>query len=85
MVSNQQLPANFGFMVIPALGMLLLPSVRKNAAHKESSGEKSHIQEQSLMAGLNRQAGRGMMAQHRLWGRRGFYRRGRLKKLAHAR
>jgi hypothetical protein len=27
------------------------PSVRKNAAHKESSPEKSHVQEQGLMAG----------------------------------
>jgi hypothetical protein len=37
----------------------LLMFVRKNAAHKESSGEKSHIQEPSLMAGPNRQAGQG--------------------------
>jgi hypothetical protein len=58
--------------------------VRKNAAHKESSREKSHIQEQSLMAGSNCQAGQGKMAQPRLWARQGFYRRGRLRKLAHA-
>jgi hypothetical protein len=36
------------------------------------------------MAGPNCQAGRGKMAQHRLWARSGFYRRGRLRKLAHA-
>jgi hypothetical protein len=34
-------------------------NVRKNAAHKESSQEKSHNQEQILMAGSNRHAGRG--------------------------
>jgi hypothetical protein len=59
-------------------------NVRKNAAHKESSWEKSHVQEQGLMAGLNCQAGQGNMAQHRLWARCGFYRRGSLRKLAHA-
>jgi hypothetical protein len=64
--------------------MRIVLSVRKNATHKESSGEKSHVQEQSLMAGSNHQAGRGKMAQPRLWVRRGFYRRGRLRKLAHA-
>jgi hypothetical protein len=37
------------------------------------------------MAGSNHQAGWGKMVQHRLWARRGFYRRGRLRKLAHAR
>jgi hypothetical protein len=37
------------------------------------------------MAGLNCQAGWGKMAQHRLWVRRGFYRRGKLRKLVHAR
>jgi hypothetical protein len=37
--------------------------VRKNSAHKESSWEKSHVQEQGLMAGSNCQAGRGKMAQ----------------------
>jgi hypothetical protein len=36
------------------------------------------------MAGSNHQAGWGKMAQHRLWARHGFYRRGRLRKLAHA-
>jgi hypothetical protein len=30
-----------------------LSSVRKNTAHKESSREESHVQEQSLMAGSN--------------------------------
>jgi hypothetical protein len=60
-------------------------NVRKNTAHKESPWEKSHIQEQSLMAGSNHQAGQRKMAQHRLWARRGFYRRGRLRKLAHER
>jgi hypothetical protein len=59
-------------------------SVRKNATHKESSREKSHIQKQSLMAGSNSQAGLGKMAQHRLWARHGFYRRGRLRKLMRA-
>jgi hypothetical protein len=60
-------------------------NVRKNATHKESSREKSHIQEQSLMAGLNCQAGQGKMEQPRLWERPGFYRRGRLRKLVHVR
>jgi hypothetical protein len=60
-------------------------SVRKSAAHKESSWEKSHVQEQGLMAGSNCQAGWGKMVQHRLWARRGFYRRERLRKLAHVR
>jgi hypothetical protein len=36
------------------------------------------------MAGPNCQAGWGNMVQHRLWARPGFYRRGRLRKLAHA-
>jgi hypothetical protein len=58
--------------------------VRKNAAHKESSGEKSDIQEQGLMAGPHCQSGWGKVAEHRLWARCGFYRRGRLRKLAHA-
>jgi hypothetical protein len=58
-------------------------NVRKNATHKESSREKSHVQEQSLKAGSNLQAGQGKMVQHRLWARRGFYRRGRLRQLAH--
>jgi hypothetical protein len=35
------------------------------------------------MSGSNCQAGGGKMAQHRLWARRGFYRRVRLRKLAH--
>jgi hypothetical protein len=60
-------------------------NVRKNTTHKESSQEKSHVQEQGLMAGSNCQAGWGKMAQPRLWARSGFYRRGRLKKSAHAR
>jgi hypothetical protein len=38
-------------------------NVRKNTAHKESSQEKSHVQEQGLMAAMNCQAGRGKMAQ----------------------
>jgi hypothetical protein len=59
-------------------------NVRKNSAYKESSQEKSHVQEQSLMAGSSHQAGQGKMAQHRFWARRGFYRRGRLRKLVHA-
>jgi hypothetical protein len=33
-------------------------NVRKNVAHKESSQEKSHVQKQSLMSGLNCQAAR---------------------------
>jgi hypothetical protein len=41
--------------------------------------------EQSLMAGPNCQAGRGKMVQQWTWARRGFYRRGRVRKLAHAR
>jgi hypothetical protein len=59
-------------------------NVRNNAACKESSQEKSHVQEQGLMAGLNCQTGRVKMAQCWLWARHGFYRRGSLKKLAHA-
>jgi hypothetical protein len=58
-------------------------NIRKNTSHKESSQEKSHVQKQSLMAGLNHHAGRGNTAQHRLWARCGFYRRERLRKLAH--
>jgi hypothetical protein len=58
--------------------------VRKNTAHKESSQEKSHVQEQGLMAGSNRQAGWGKMAQQRFWARCGCYRRGRLRKLVQA-
>jgi hypothetical protein len=44
------------------LGILGPSFVRKNAAHKESSREKSHVQGQSLMAGSNRQAVGGKMA-----------------------
>jgi hypothetical protein len=58
-------------------------NVRENAAHKESSREKSHIREQGLMAGANCQAGWGKTVQPRLWSRRGFYRRGRPRKSAH--
>jgi hypothetical protein len=58
-------------------------NVRKNATHKESSREISHIQDQGLMTGMSHQADRGKMAQHSLWARHGFYRRGRLRKLAH--
>jgi hypothetical protein len=57
----------------------------KTPLSKTAHEKKSHVQEQSSMAGLNCQAGQGKMAQHRLWARRGFYRRGRLRKLAHAR
>jgi hypothetical protein len=56
--------------------------VKKNVAHKESSQEKSH--DHRAMVGLNSQAGQGKMAQPRLWVRRGFYRKGRVRKLAHA-
>jgi hypothetical protein len=38
-------------------------NVRKNATCKESSREKSHIQQQSLMTGSNCQAGQGKMVQ----------------------
>jgi hypothetical protein len=41
--------------------------------------------EQSLMAGSNCQAGWEKMAQPIVWTRSGFYRRRRLRKLAHAR
>jgi hypothetical protein len=44
--------------------LFYLPAVRKNATHKESSREKSHVQEQGLMAGWNCQAGWGKMVQH---------------------
>jgi hypothetical protein len=60
------------------------PKCQENAAHKESS-QKSHVQEQSLMAGSNCQAGRGNMAQHSFWARCGFYRTGSLRKLVYAR
>jgi hypothetical protein len=39
-------------------------NVRKNTAHKESSQEKPHIQEQDLMTGLSCKAGWGKMVQH---------------------
>jgi hypothetical protein len=39
-------------------------NVRKNATHKESTREKSHVQEKGLMAGSNCQAGQGKMVQH---------------------
>jgi hypothetical protein len=64
-------------------GHLLFDIVRKNAAHEEISREKSHVQEQSLMAA--QASGQGKMAQHTLWARSGFYRRGRGRKSAHAR
>jgi hypothetical protein len=57
--------------------------VRKNSAHKESSWEKSHVQEQGLMAGSNCQAGWVKVVQHWLWARCGFYRKRSLRKLAH--
>jgi hypothetical protein len=38
---------------------VIAPNVRKNAAHKESSRENSHVQGQRLMAGPNCQAGWG--------------------------
>jgi hypothetical protein len=57
----------------------------KTPLSKTAHEKKSHVQEQSSMAGLNCQAGQGKMAQHRLWARRGFYRRGMLRKLVHAR
>jgi hypothetical protein len=70
---------------VPSLILLKgIHTVRKNAAHKESSQEKSHIQEQGLMEGSNCQAGWGKMVQPRLWSRYGFCRRGRLRTLAHA-
>jgi hypothetical protein len=47
-------------------------NVRKNAACKESSREKSHVQEQGLMVGSNCQAGWGKMAQCWLWARSGL-------------
>jgi hypothetical protein len=42
----------------------MITYVRKNAAHKESSQEKFHVQEQVLMAGSNCQTGWGKMVQH---------------------
>jgi hypothetical protein len=60
-------------------------SVKKNAAHKESLWETSHVQEQGLMASPTCQAGQGKMVQHRLCTRHGFYRRGRFRKLGYAR
>jgi hypothetical protein len=64
--------------------LALLLGVRKNAAHKESSPEKSHIQEQDLMTGSSCLADPGKMAQHRLWARHSFYRREKIRKLARA-
>jgi hypothetical protein len=59
------LSLSLSFLLFQAvLGMEL---VRKNTAHKESSREKSHVQEQGLMADSNHQAGQGKMVQHRLW------------------
>jgi hypothetical protein len=40
--------------------------------------------EQSLLAGPNCQAGWEKVVQPRFWVKRGFYRRGRLRKLVHA-
>jgi hypothetical protein len=85
LTSNKVAPFLFTLLGRFSLFMCMFFSVRKNATHRESSREKSHVQEQSLMAGSNHQAGWGKMVQHRLWARRGFYRRGRLRKLAHAR
>jgi hypothetical protein len=45
-------------MVVLFLGVFILT---KTAAHKENSREKSYIQEQSLTAGSNYQAGWGNM------------------------
>jgi hypothetical protein len=59
-------------------------NVRKNAAHKESSREKSHIHRARFNVTLESPWWAGNMAQHRLWARRGLYRRGRLRNLVHA-
>jgi hypothetical protein len=56
-------------------------SVRKNATHKESSPEKSHIQEQGLMIGKSCRSDPGKMAQEQSKSGPGmaFYRRGRVR------
>jgi hypothetical protein len=58
-------------------------TVRKNPLTKKAQEKSLTYIEQSLMAGPNCQAGWGKMAQQRIWARSGFYRRGRLRKLAH--
>jgi hypothetical protein len=57
------------------------PNVRKNAAHKESSQEKSHVQRQGLMTGMSRLADLGKMVQEeREFGPvMAFYRQGRVR------
>jgi hypothetical protein len=40
-----------------------MAGIRKNATHKDSSREKSPVQEQGLMADSNCQAGWGKMVQ----------------------
>jgi hypothetical protein len=59
------------------------PNVRKNAAHKESSQEKSHIHKAKFNGTPKLPGWPGKkVAQPRVWVRSGFYRRGRLRKLA---
>jgi hypothetical protein len=49
--------------IIRSSVVLVIFYVRKNAVHEESSQEKSHVQEQGLMACSNCQAGQEKMAQ----------------------
>jgi hypothetical protein len=61
------------------------PNVRKNAAHKESSQEKSHVHRAKFNGRQTARLAGEKMVQPRVWVRSGFYRRGRLRKLAHVR
>jgi hypothetical protein len=63
----------------------MAPNVRKNAAHKESSREKSHVHRAKFNGRQTARLAGGKMAQPRVWARSGFYRRGRLRKLVHVR
>jgi hypothetical protein len=58
-------------------------SVRKNAAHKESSREKSHVH-RAKFNGRPKLPGwlGGKMAQQRIWARGGFYENGKIKEVS---
>jgi hypothetical protein len=54
----------FSYLLHKLLKELKEVIVRKNATRKESSREKSHVQDQGLMTGSSWQAGWGKMVQH---------------------
>jgi hypothetical protein len=60
---------------------LLKGNVKKNAALKESSQEKSHVHRARFNGRLEPPGWPGKMAQPRAWASSGFYRRGRVRKL----